>query len=423
LELSLPRGIRDIEPEEFELHEEILSAFRDTAKLFCFSIMEPATIETSSVLTAKSGPDILKELYSFADKAGREIGLRFDLTVGMTRYVCSRKELRLPLKLASYGSVWRYDEPQHARFRSFKQWDVEIFDKNTIDSDAEAIEFTYRLLSKLGIKFTIEIGHRMIAQEFIRKLGIEERNVEEALRMLDKAQKKSVEQLVKEYEEKGFSREKIEGILSISKMKGKQDSVLKELGLSGIHTDEISLLCDMLRDRGVNNFSLNMGIVRGLDYYTGVVFEAFDTLRKDLGAVCGGGRYDILPKIFGRKDISATGVAGGIERIAISLISEKKEKREAVFVAYTGRETYNAALKIVRALRDSSLPSEVPPIGLTLKKQMELASSERIKWVLIVGPRDLAEEKVTLRDMVTGKEESVPLKELVEKLEHLLSKN
>ncbi len=424
MELSLPRGVRDIGPDEFSLHEKILSAFSETARLFCFKMMEPSTIETAEVLTAKSGTDILNELYSFKDKAGRDVGLRFDLTVGLTRYVCSRKDLPLPLKLASQGYVWRYDEPQHARYRSFKQWDVEIFDKNTVDSDAEVIEFTYRLLKKLGIDLTIEIGHRGVAEELARKkTGLSKEEVVEALRILDKAQKKRKEELVKEYTQKGFTKEKVEKVLSISELRGGPEDVLGMLSSYEIENKELYTLCDMLKGRGVKMFSLNIGIVRGLDYYTGIVFEVFDKAKKDVGSICGGGRYNILPKIFGREDVSATGVAGGVERIAMSLSQSKEETKRPVLVTYAGEDMYSDALGVLRLLRDLSLPSEIAPLGYTLRKQMDFASSEKARFVVIVGSRDLREGLVTLRDMDTGEEVRVATNKVAEKINQLFSRN
>jgi histidyl-tRNA synthetase len=424
LDLSLPRGIRDVEPEEYELQERIISSFIENARLFGFKIMEPATIEKEAILTAKSGHDILNELYSFEDKAGRKIGLRFDLTVGITRYVCSRKDIPLPQKLASYGYVWRYDEPQHARYRSFKQWDVEIFDRNTVDSDAEVIEFTYRLLKGLGINFSVEIGHRFIPEEFARKnLGIGEYLIGDVLRMLDKTQKKSREEIFDEYLKKGFSTESIDKVLSLSSMKGNPETILESLSSMGIDVKELSSLCDMLRARGVDSFNLNMGIVRGLDYYTGIVFEAFDKKRMDLGAICGGGRYDILPKVFGRNDISATGVAGGIERISLSISGTKEKYQKLVVITFANQEVYSNALRIMKELRDNGIPSETAPMNLTLRKQVEFSSSSGARWVVITGPKDIQQGLVTLRDMHTGEETKVRINELTSRLRLLFSKS
>jgi len=163
----LPRGIRDIEPEEYALQARIQRAFEEVAGLFNFRMMEPAPLEHLSVLRAKSGSDVDKEIYAFKDKGGRDVGLRFDLTVGMTRYVCTRRDLKPPVKLASLAGAWRYDEPQHARDRWFRQWDLEIFGPPSLEADAEVIEATYRLFERLGVKgFSVQIGDRGTVQHF-----------------------------------------------------------------------------------------------------------------------------------------------------------------------------------------------------------------------------------------------------------------
>ena len=145
MDLSQPRGIRDIEPEEYELHQKIRRTFEEVARVYNFRSMEPGPIESLSVLRAKSGSQVDDQIYRFRDKADRDVGLRFDLTVGMTRYVASHRGMKPPVKLASYGGVWRYDEPQHARYRWFYQWDIEIFGDQSIYADAEVMDFSCAL--------------------------------------------------------------------------------------------------------------------------------------------------------------------------------------------------------------------------------------------------------------------------------------
>src|SRR6267143_3500799 len=161
MDLSQPRGIRDIEPAEYELHQRIRNVFEEITHLYNFRPMEPGPIETLAVLRAKSGSAVDEQIYAFKDKGGRDVGLRFELTGGMTRYVAGRRELKPPVKLASYGGVWRYDEPQHARYRWFHQWDVEVFGDPTVDADAEVMDFTYNLFRRLGLgEITVQIGDR-----------------------------------------------------------------------------------------------------------------------------------------------------------------------------------------------------------------------------------------------------------------------
>lgn len=408
LDLSLPRGIRDIEPDEYELHERIRSAFTEMARIYNFRLMEPGTIETLSLLRAKSGTAVDDEIYSFKDKGGREIGLRFDLTVGMTRYVVGRRDLKPPIKLASFGGVWRYDEPQHARYRWFHQWDVEVFGDPTIESDAEVMDLSYNLFQRLEIGgASLQVGDRRVVGEFIKKtLRIENPDVaSEMMRALDKVSKKSTQELIMEYEVKGIKREDLEALIELGKLQGSPDKVLarlEELKLESAR--DLALVRDSLKLRGVRDVEYNLSIVRGLDYYTAVVFEVTDKKRPDLGALCGGGRYDILPRIFGRPELAATGAAGGVERIALSIPQTRKEMAKAVYVAFTESHLRSKALEVLSMLRARGIRAEIGAHE-GLRRQLEDASEGGYAWTVIVGKKELAGGEVVLRDMNARKEE------------------
>lgn len=408
LDLSLPRGIRDIEPDEYELHERIRSAFTEMARIYNFRLMEPGTIETLSLLRAKSGTAVDDEIYSFKDKGGREIGLRFDLTVGMTRYVVGRRDLKPPIKLASFGGVWRYDEPQHARYRWFHQWDVEVFGDPTTESDAEVMDLSYNLFQRLEIGgASLQVGDRRVVGEFIKKaLRIENPDVaSEMMRALDKVSKKSTQELIMEYEVKGIKREDLEALIELGKLQGSPDKVLARLEELKLESaSDLALVRDSLKLRGVRDVEYNLSIVRGLDYYTAVVFEVTDKKRPDLGALCGGGRYDILPRIFGRPELAATGAAGGVERIALSIPQIRKEMAKAVYVAFTEPHLRSNALEVLSMLRGRGIRAEIGAHE-GLRRQLEDASEGGYAWTVIVGKKELARGEVVLRDMNARKEE------------------
>ncbi|MDA4121914.1 MAG: histidine--tRNA ligase [Thaumarchaeota archaeon] len=412
--------MRDIEPDEHDLHQRIRSVFFDVARAYNFRTMEPAPLETLSILRAKSGSQVDEQIYHFKDKAERDIGLRFDLTVGMTRYVAGKKGLKPPIKLASYGGVWRYDEPQHARYRWFYQWDVEIFGDPTIDADAEVIDFTYNLFKKLGLaKVTVKVGDRRVVEEYIRrKLNVSsEEKLLEMMRALDKVSKKTDDELIAEYEDKGVPGAEMEQLLSFGRIKGTPDSVLGRL--SEEHLDTLAGLTelrDSLKVRGIENVEYNLSIVRGIDYYTGVVFEVVDGERPDLGSLCGGGRYDVLPNIFGRPDLAATGAAGGVERIALSLEQSAPTTETSVFVAFTEPSLMVEALKVSASLRDAGVRSELGTRGKGLSKQLEEAGSGRFTHAVIVGKRELESGTLTLRDLKERKERKVPAAALLSEL-------
>ncbi|MEM3708174.1 MAG: histidine--tRNA ligase [Nitrososphaerales archaeon] len=411
MKLQLPRGMRDLEPEEFEIMEKIRSKFLEVAKLFGFKLMEPSPIELLSTLEAKSGPAISNEVYCFKDKGGREVGLRFDLTVGLTRFVTSRRDLQLPIKLCSFSSMWRYDEPQYGRYRWFYQWDAEIFGSKSIEADAEIIEFTNLLFDKLGLKnCIIEIGDRKVVEEYLkREMKTDDENlILEALRALDKVKKKTIQQIVDEYADKGINENIMSKIIEFGNLRGKPDDIINSLRIQGIQNlDDLISLTDSLDARGIKNVLLSMGIVRGLDYYDGIVFEVFDEKNTDVGALAGGGRYDSLPRVFGRPDLAATGVAGGVERIAILLSKTNMVKREEsplIYVAYANKDFMRIATQLASMLRRDGIRVEFDLSGKNLKKQMETASSLNAKYTLILAPREYSQKKIIVKNMMDGTE-------------------
>ncbi len=401
--------MRDLEPKEYQMIELIKRKFFDTVELFGFNLMEPSPIESLSTLEAKSGPAIGQEIYGFKDKGGRDVALRFDLTIGLTRYVTSRRDMRLPVKLASFGGMFRYDEPQLGRYRWFHQWDVEIYDSFNIESDAEIIEFTAMYLESLGLDAVIDICDRELLEDFIRnKLHInDESTLLEMLRAVDKVPKKGDKAVLKEYSEKGFDVKKLEELLGLSTLKGDADKVLSDDRIKNLNKiSKLNEIMDSLNARGVKNAKINMGIVRGLDYYSGVVFEAFDK-SGEMGALVGGGRYDTLTAAFGRSDMGATGVAGGIERI-VSILLKKgfdlKPSNKSVYVAYTHDDLKQQATTFASSLRRNGIAAEFDMSGHTLKKQLEEASKKGYTFTTILAPEELRENKLIVRNMESGAE-------------------
>lgn len=411
MKFELPRGMRDVEPEEYQTIELIKQKFFATADLFGFNAMEPSPIESLSTLEAKSGPSIGQEIYGFKDKAGRDIALRFDLTIGLTRYVTSRRDMRLPIKLASFGGMFRYDEPQLGRYRWFHQWDIEIYDSFNVESDAEVIEFTTMFLESLGIDAVIDVCDRELLEDFIRnRLHVsDDTTLLEMLRAVDKVPKKGDKVVLKEYSEKGFDANKLQELLELSKVKGDADNVLHDDRVKNLEKiGKLSDLMDSLKARGVNNAKINMGIVRGLDYYSGIVFEAFDK-SGEMGALVGGGRYDTLTAAFGRSDIGATGAAGGIERIASILQKQgltEGEPSASVYVAYAHEDLKQTAITIVSTLRKQKIASEFDMSGHALKKQLEEASKRGYTFVTIIAPEELSRNKLIVRNMRSGAEDN-----------------
>jgi histidyl-tRNA synthetase len=418
MDLSLPRGIRDIEPDEYELHQKVRLAFEELGLAYNFRSMEPAPLEHLAVLRAKSGTQVDEQIYHFKDKADRDIGLRFDLTVGMTRYVVGKKGMKPPIKLASYGGVWRYDEPQHARYRWFYQWDIEIFGDATVDSDAEVMDLSYNLFKKLGLSnVRLHVGDRRVVEEYVRsvlKVSSDEK-VLEMMRALDKVEKKTEAELVKEYESKGITAEEMKSLFQFGRTKGEPEKVLGRLQEERLASAQgLAELNDILKLRGIKNVEYDLSIVRGIDYYTAIVFEVKDGARPDLGSLCGGGRYDALPRIFGRPDLAATGAAGGVERIAMSLSEAAKARASSIYVAYTEPSLFGEAQGALAEIRSRGIRSDIGLRSKGLRKQMEDASSTGFTFVLLIGKKELESGNYLLKDLRDGSEKLLPRRGFLE---------
>ena len=420
MDLTLPRGVDDVEPGRYARQDRVRRAFEEVSRLYDFKVMEPASLEHLSTLRAKSGEDVDKEIYSFKDKGGRDLGLRFDLTVGITRYVCSHKDLRLPVKLASCGGIWRYDEPQYGRYRWSHQWDLEVFGPPSVGADAEVIDASAAILRKSGLSdFTIKIGDRRVVEDYVQKrLGIrEQERIIELMRALDKVEKKTAAELRSEYAAKGFEPKQVDAVLDFGRLRGPPDEVLakaSELKLESV--SELRALADDIDSRGLRNVEYNMSIVRGIDYYTGIVFEAADSKNPRLGSLFGGGRYDALPKIFGRPELSATGAAGGIERIAMSLGDSGGFPAPTAYVAVAGASVSPYALRVQKELREAGVSCEASLVPKALSKQMEDAGRLGAAWTLVIGEKEAKSQSVTLRDMKSGTEELLPLADTLSRL-------
>jgi histidyl-tRNA synthetase len=408
--------MKDFDMDEMIKIEYVRQVFLETAKAFGFDLIEPSPIELLSVLEAKSGPSIRDEIYQFKDKGDREVALRFDFTVGLTRYAASQKNLKLPAKFSSFGGVWRYDEPQKGRYRFFHQWNIEMFGNLNTEHDAETIEFTSRFFDNLKLQnISIDINHRKLVESYINQVfESNETALHDIFRAVDKTQKKSKDEILQEYKQKGYSPEKLEKILEFSNLKGTPSEIEQSFDTSSLDGwNELCNLYDSLKNRGIGNIRINFGIVRGLDYYSGIVFEAFDT-TSDLGALVGGGRYDNLPNAFGRNDLGATGVAGGVERIILRLDEQGIScipSNDTTSVLYVNDELKPHAIDCASKLRKLGVIVNIDLTTKSLKKQMENSSGS--KFSIIFAPKEFAEKNVVLRNMVDRTEKQISLDELV----------
>ena len=423
--MELPRGMKDFDRDEIVKIEFVRQKFLETANAFGFDLMEPSPIELLDTLEKKSGSAIKNEIYQFKDKGDREVALRFDFTVGLTRYVASQKTLKLPAKFSSFGGVWRYDEPQKGRYRFFHQWNIETFGNLNVEHDAELIEFTSLFFSNLRLQnISIEINHRKLVESYINQIfeSNDTTLLHDIFRAVDKVQKKSKDEILQEYKQKGHSPEKLEKILEFSNLKGTPSEIEQSFDTSSLDGwNELCNLYDSLKNRGIDNIRINFGIVRGLDYYSGIVFEAFDT-TSDLGALVGGGRYDSLPKVFGRDDLGATGVAGGVERIILRLDEQGiscTPSSTTISVLYVNDELKSHAINCASKLRQLGISVSIDLTAKPLKKQMEMSSNS--KFCVIFAPKEFSEKQIVLRNMTDRTEKQISLDELISEPEGVLN--
>jgi histidyl-tRNA synthetase len=329
----------------------------------------------------------------------------------------------MPAKLASFAGAWRYDEPQAGRYRYFHQWDVEVYGPKSQESDAEVIEFVASFFKRLGLEVLIQVNDRRVIEQFIRtKLDVNvEEKVLEMFRAVDKVSKKGAPAVLEEYKD-AVDPVKLQALLDLAQIKGSVDYAAISADIQNLEGwDKLTSLMDSLRSRRVDNASLNLGIVRGLDYYSGTVFEVFDA-NSDGGALVGGGRYDRLTDAFGRKDIGATGAAGGVERILMAL--QKLDKiqqapRPLVYVAYASEEIKGRALEIASLLRNSGIAADYDILGRALRKQLDDAASRDATIAVIVAAGDMTEGKVTVRSMKDGTESKQPFEGIIDRIKSM----
>jgi len=432
---GLPRGIHDVTPEEMAKRLWVLNKIMKVARLYGFQMVEPATIEHLETLEAKSGPDIKNEIYCFKDKAGRDLGLRFDLTVGMTRMIASRYDLPEPIKLYAIGGMWRYDEPQYGRYRYFYQWDAEIYGSSSPLADAEVISLGIDILEEMGLKdFEVKINNRKFMDAFLKNLGLNEEKSLATMRIIDKLRKKPKNEIEVQLIEVGLNESLINKVMELVSLNGKPEKILSQIPKEALKTEESLKTCNELNELFSYLNSLNknekcvldFSVVRGLDYYDGIVFEAYDKGGEDIGAIFGGGRFDKLCKIYGR-DVPATGVAGGIERLMISMerngLFPNLPFQPETFIAVASSEVKNKALEVAASLRKAGFSCDFDLKNKSLKQQLEYANSMGIPIVIIIGIKELLNNQVTIKEMKTRKEFKANINDIPQVLTKILKGN
>jgi len=427
------KGTRDLLPEDMIKRRYVFERIREVFETYGFKEILTPTFEYTKLFELRSGEEVVEQLYAFEDKGGRNLSLRPDLTSSVARlFVNGFQTAPKPIKWYYITNMFRYEEPQSGRLREFWQAGVELIGSSNIEADAEVIALLIESYLSTGLKeFTVNVGDRILLDEFAKMLGVKDDIG--LMRLIDKKDKMERGEFVKALQEFGLNEEDINKVFTLIELKGKPDDVLpkaRELFTSEIAKEElkkIEELFELLKAYGIEDYALiDFGIARGFDYYTSIVFEAIADNDLGIGSIGGGGRYDNLIEVFGGKPTPATGFAIGIERLipileSKGLLPEFKVGSD-VFVAYIGKELEikKKAIEVTQTLRKANIKAEYDIQGRKLRKALDYANSIEVKVAIILGKRDLAEGKVTIRDMESGEQKQVAIESIVEEVKKLL---
>jgi len=425
-----PRGTRDFLPEEMIRREFVINTFKRVFEAYGFSPFETPAFENFELLAAKGGGgDAIKDqIYCFKDKSERELGLRFDLTVPMARVVANNPQLPKPFKRYCIARAWRYEEIRKDRFREFWQCDVDTVGSSSMESDTEILAVAVDSLEALGFrKFCVKLNNRKILSALIDLVNASEKKKYDVFRTIDKLDKFGEDTVKDELKAVGLKPKQITELLELIMIKGSSEEVIKKgekilqsaIGSQGL--EELKKIVECSKSYGfTDKIVIDFSLARGLDYYTGPIFEVVDTSGKNIGSLAGGGRYDDLIELFGGRPTPATGISLGIERIVEVMKQEKMFKlpktNVKVFVANVDEEVKNDTIKIAQELRKNGISCQVDLMNRKISKQFQFANNLDVPFTLTVGPKEIKMNKFKLKDMKTGKEQELNLEKILKKL-------
>lgn len=424
---TLP-GFMELKPNEQILFDQIKEKIEESYKRFGFLPLDTPILELSEVLLAKAGGETEKQIYRFT--RGDDLAMRFDLTVPLAKYVSKNYgELQFPFRRYQIGKVYRGERPQKGRFREFYQADIDIIGDGelSIMNDAEIPSIIYTTFKSLGFDdFTIRINNRKILNGLFEYLNIVELSTE-IMRIIDKLEKIGKENVKLELLKLNIEEENVVKILEFISISGNNEEKIEELEKLNIKNEvfekglfELKEVVKYIRLFGVpeENFSIDLTIARGLDYYTGTVYETFLDNYREIGSVCSGGRYDNLAENYTDKSLPGVGIAIGVTRLFdqlndLKLIKTEKESISDVLVISTSDDV-SECLPIANTFRKEGINTEVYMNDKKMKAKFKYADRLKIPYVAIIGEDELKENKVSLKNLVTGKQDTINIQEAVE---------
>ena len=444
---SIPKGTRDFGPEEMAKRNYIFDTIRQVYALYGFQQIETPAMETLHTLMGKYGEEGDKLLFKILNSGDYlksvsddelterntlkmqtklcEKGLRYDLTVPFARYVVMhREELQLPFKRYQIQPVWRADRPQKGRYREFYQCDADVVGSDSLLNEVELMQIVDTVFSKFGVRVQIKINNRKILTGIAEVIGEKDKIVDITV-AIDKLDKIGLDNVNAELRENNISEEAIEKLQPVIKLEGTNEEKLaviaellkdSETGLKGV--EETRFILDMLKTSGLKNeIQLDLTLARGLNYYTGAIFEV-KALDVQIGSITGGGRYDNLTGIFGMPGLSGVGISFGADRIydvlnALDLYpKESVQGTQLLFINFGEKETAYC-MPIIAAARQAGIRAEMYPDNAKMKKQMGYANAKSIGFVALAGESEIEADKITLKDMATGNQQLVTAEEMI----------
>ena len=418
---AIPKGTRDFSQLEMARRNYIFSTIREVFALYGFAQIETPAMELMSTLMGKYGEEgdkLLFRIQNSGEKAAEapEKGLRYDLTVPFARYVVQHRDtIQFPFKRFQIQPVWRADRPQKGRYREFYQCDVDVVGTNSLLAEVELIQIVEEVYRRLGIRVSLHLNNRKVLAGIAEVIGAPDKMIDITV-AIDKLDKIGVDKVNEELRDRGLSEQAVTALQPILNLSGDNRDKLaqlrtilagSEVGLKGV--EELERIFNHLSFVNCNlPIDLDLCLARGLNYYTGAIFEV-KALDVQMGSITGGGRYDNLTGIFGLPDVSGVGISFGADRIydvltELNLYPEDLQSTTQLLFACFGEDELRFAMQSATELRRKGMRVEVYPEATKMKRQMAYADAKHIPYVAIIGSNELAERKVMLKNMLTGEQ-------------------
>jgi len=417
---QIPRGTRDFTPEEMQKRRYVEEKIRSTFQQFGYKEIQTPTFETLELFTAKSGEAIIDELYAFKDKGGRDLALRPELTAPVIRFYVDKLQMESkPLKLFYFGNCFRYDRPQKGRYREFMQAGCELIGTDTPEGIAELIGLAYTILKSVGLKdLKLFIGNLNILSSIFKTFNISKEQQKKLTPLIDKSMFNDVVLCLKDFGISEKDAQKFKEVLQASDLKIILELTEKDEQAKN-EMMKLKQIFELLKNVfEIKTCEIKMSIVRGLDYYKGVVFEIDAPTLGAEKQLCGGGAYELIP-LFGGRETPTSGFAIGFDRTILALDVEEynyPSLKLDFYVIPVNEEMISKSLEITQNLRKNGLSVDMDLLKRGMSKSLKYASSINVDKIIIVGQKELVDESVTIRDMKTGAQELVKIKDLYQNL-------